>query len=46
MIRYPSTYPDAASVTGATYTNTGVYKIYKWTTSSSTPGATSGTITF
>ena len=46
MIRYPSTYPDAASVTGAIYTNTGVYKIYKWTTDSSTPSATSGTITF
>ena len=43
IIRYPSTYPDAVSVTGATYTNTGVYKIYKWTT----PNATSsGTITF
>lgn len=43
IIRYPSSYPDAAIVTGATYTNTGVYKIYTWTT----PNATSsGTIQF
>lgn len=36
IIRYLSTYPDAAAVTGTvTYTNTGVYKIYKFTDSGS-----------
>ena len=39
IIRYANTYPDATSTTGSpTYTNTGGYKIYKFTGS--------GTITF
>ncbi len=36
IIRYPNTYADAVSVTGAyTFTNTGGYKIYSWTGSGS-----------
>lgn len=32
IIRYPDTYPDAASTTGSpTYSNTGGYKIYNFT---------------
>ena len=36
IIRYPNTYPDAVAVTGSpTFTNTGGYKIYKFTSSGS-----------
>jgi hypothetical protein len=39
VIRYPNTFKDAASTTGSpTFTNTGGYKIYTFTSS--------GTITF
>jgi len=35
-IKYPNTYPDAVSTTGTvTFTNTGGYKIYKFTSSGS-----------
>jgi hypothetical protein len=39
VVRYPNNFKDAASTTGSpTFTNTGGYKIYKFTSS--------GTITF
>jgi hypothetical protein len=36
VLRYADTYPDAAATTGSpTFTNTGGYKIYKFTGSGS-----------